>query len=170
MHPLTRLAKDAVEEYVRNGRKLILPRELPPEILKPSAAFVCLKKGKELRGCIGTVSPTRSSLGEEVIHNAVNACARDPRFPAVDEDELKDLNYTVDVLEPAEPVDSLADLDPRVYGVIVEKGWRRGLLLPDLDGVETVAQQVAIAKRKAGIESDEVDVRISRFRVLRFHE
>lgn len=168
MHPLVRLAKDAVEAHVRNRKKVRPPEDLPPEFMQPGAAFICLKKGKNLRGCIGTVAPTRASLAEEVIDNAVNSCSRDPRFDPVDEDELKELSYTVDVLEQAEPVASVKELDPRVYGVIVEKGWRRGLLLPDLEGVDTVEQQIHIARQKAGIAPDETDLKISRFRVSRY--
>jgi len=168
MHPLVRLAKEAVEEHVRKGRHTRVPEDLPGELQVPGAVFVCLKKRQCLRGCIGTVSPQCASLAEEVIQNAINACSRDPRFDPVEAEELDDLEYTVDVLEKAEPVGSDADLDPRVYGVIVEKSWRRGLLLPDLEGVDTVRQQLDIAMHKAGIAPDESDVRISRFRVSRY--
>jgi len=168
MHALVRLAKDAIEEYVRNRHKISLPEDFPAELREPGAAFICIKKGKALRGCIGTISPTRPSLGEEVVENAINACSRDPRFDPVEADELKDLEYTVDVLEKAEPVASAQELDPKGYGVIVEKGWRRGLLLPDLEGVNTVEQQLQIARQKAGIGPEEADVSISRFRVSRY--
>jgi MEMO1 family protein len=123
--------------------------------------------GGELRGCIGTFLPTTSDVAAEVVENAVAAATRDPRFPPVAPGELALLEVSVDELTAPVPVTSLADLDPRRYGVIVEAGRRRGLLLPDLEGVDTVEQQVAIAARKAGIAHGE-EVRLSRFEVKRY--
>ena len=119
-----------------------------------------------LRGCIGTIAPTRSSLAEEIIHNAISAASRDPRFDPIRADELKWLEINVDVLGEPEAVASEADLDVKRYGVIVTKGHRRGLLLPDLEGVDTVRQQVEIARRKAGIGPKE-KVSLERFEVVR---
>jgi AmmeMemoRadiSam system protein A len=169
---LPALARHTVESYVRGGR---LPRPEDaandPVLRRPAACFVSIKTDDgELRGCIGTIEPQRDSLAEELIENAVSAATRDPRFPPVSAEELPRLRYSVDVLSEPEPAE-FKDLDPKTYGVIVEdeSGVRRGLLLPDLEGVETAAQQVQIAARKAGIGPDE-PVRLYRFRVDRFPE
>ena len=115
-----------------------------------AGAFVSLHRGGSLRGCIGTILPTRPTLAEEVAGNAIQAAMADPRFPPLSAAELADLEISVDVLHAPESC-TLDELDPTRYGVIVTKGWRRGLLLPDLEGVDDVATQVAIAMRKAGI-------------------
>ena len=129
--------------------------------------FVSLHEDGELRGCIGTISPVTGSVADEIVRNGVAAASEDPRFPPVRPDELDALAYSVDVLFPPEPVDSPAELDPVRYGVIVAKGYRRGLLLPNLEGVDTVEQQLSIAKRKAGIDPADDDVRLERFEVVR---
>jgi len=162
-----RLARLSLETYIRTGKYSKIPDGLPEEMTKKRAGvFVSLKKYGELRGCIGTISPVTGSIAEEIIRNAVSAGVEDPRFPAVREDELPDLVYSVDVLSEPEPVSSLDELDVKRYGVIVSSGRRRGLLLPDLEGVDTVEKQISIAKRKAGIYDNE-DVKIERFQVVR---
>ena len=136
-----------------------------------AACFVSLKTHDgQLRGCIGTIEPAKDTLAEEIIANAINAATRDPRFSPVSAEELSQLRYSVDVLSAPEPA-TLEDLDPAVYGVIVEdeSGSHRGLLLPDLEGVDTVAKQVEIAARKAGIPP-EAPIKLARFRVSRFGE
>jgi AmmeMemoRadiSam system protein A len=134
-----------------------------------AGVFVSIhKKNGELRGCIGTFQPTTANVAEEIIQNAVSAATNDPRFDEIREDELDDLEISVDVLSPPEPVDSLKELDPKRYGVIVQSGWRRGLLLPDLEGVDSVQQQVEIAMRKAGIRPGE-PITLYRFEVKRYH-
>jgi AmmeMemoRadiSam system protein A len=161
-----RLARLAVETYVRGGAPA-LPDDLPPALRDTCAgAFVSLHLHGELRGCIGTTGPTAPCLGLEILRNAVSACARDPRFPPVAPEELPLLEYSVDVLSPAEDIDTPDALDPRRYGVIVSRGERRGLLLPDLEGVDTVEQQIGIAKKKAGIRPEEA-VSLERFEVVR---
>ncbi len=165
--PLVALARAAVEAYVGEGTVLEPPRDLPEEYRRRRAGvFVSLHERGQLRGCIGTIEPQQPSIGREVVANGISAATADPRFPAVTADELDFLSYSVDVLAPAEPVDSLVQLDPRRYGVIVSRGHRRGLLLPDLEGVDTALDQLAIAKRKAGIGADE-DVQVQRFEVIR---
>ena len=159
------LAKEAVEEYIRYGRVKLAPEPVPAELMTRSGAFVCLKRNGQLRGCIGTIEPTRATMAEEVIYNAISAAVEDPRFMPVTEDELDELAYSVDVLSHAEPCE-LIDLDPGKYGVIVESGGRRGLLLPDLEGVDTVEDQVGIAMQKAGIRLGE-PVCLYRFQVVR---
>jgi AmmeMemoRadiSam system protein A len=161
-----RLARDTIESFVRNGatpEAALLADESLPE---RAGAFVSLHCGGELRGCIGTISPVCDTLADEIARNAVEAAARDPRFPPVCAEELGDLDIKVDVLHEPEPISSVAELDPAVYGVIVTSGWRRGLLLPDLEGVDTAEQQVAIAMRKAGIAPGE-PVGLERFKVDR---
>ena len=168
MHPLVELAKKAVEELVRHGQRLTVPKNISHEFLKPAAVFVCLKKSVHLRGCIGTITPGQPSAADEVIENAINACSKDPRFPVVKPEELEQLNYTVDILSPSEPVTGPEDLDPKRFGVIVTKKNARGLLLPDIEGVDTVMEQLAIAKHKAGIDPSDTDIEIQRFTVSRY--
>jgi AmmeMemoRadiSam system protein A/AmmeMemoRadiSam system protein B len=165
---LPALARLAVETFTREGRQIEPPASIWQQ---PAACFVSIKTlTGDLRGCIGTIEPVKSSLAEELVANAIHAATRDPRFPPVTTEELPDLRYSVDVLSAPEPA-SLEELDPKIYGVIVEdeSRTRRGLLLPDIEGVETVEQQIAIAARKAGIAPD-APLKLSRFRVERFRE
>ena len=166
MHPLVKLAKDTIEDYVRDGT-IPRPNELTPEMVERSGVFVSLKVGGLLRGCIGTYEPAKANVAEEVITNAISSATRDPRFPPVTPDELSDLEYSVDVLTNPEPVKSEAELDPKRYGIIVESGKRKGLLLPNLEGVDTVARQIEICRSKAGIPSHE-QVKLYRFKVKRY--
>ncbi|MGB9886584.1 MAG: AmmeMemoRadiSam system protein A [Moorellales bacterium] len=163
-----RLARQSLEAYVREGRQLPPPRSVPPEFDRAAGAFVSLKKHGQLRGCIGTIRPTRPRLAEEIIANAISAGTRDPRFEPVRPEELPELTYSVDVLTEPEPVRSPVELDPKRYGVIVRRGWRTGVLLPDLEGVDTVEEQLRIAKLKAGIAPEE-DCEIERFEVKRYY-
>lgn len=165
-HPLVELAKDTVEKYVRE-HKVPQPERLTPEMKEQAGVFVSIKKHGELRGCIGTFEPTRPDVAREIINNAVSSATRDPRFPAVTVDELPDLEYSVDILSKPEPVESIDQLDPGRYGLIVESGRRRGLLLPDLPGVTTVERQLEICRMKAGIMPDE-PVDMYRFEVKRY--
>lgn len=166
LHPIVKLAKEAVEAYIREG-KVIKPKELTPEMKGRAGVFVSIKKFGELRGCIGTFEPTKANIAEEIIANAISSATQDPRFPPVREDELKELEYSVDVLTKPEPVKDIKELDPKRYGVIVVRGWRKGLLLPDLEGVDTVEEQIDICRRKAGILPDE-PIEIYRFEVKRY--
>lgn len=167
MDPRVRLAVAAIDAYVRTGRTIPVPPDTPEELLNTRAGvFVCLKKDGDLRGCIGTIEPAQSCLAEEIIANAVSAATHDPRFLPVEPSELDDLEYSIDILTPAVEC-SLDDLDPKRYGVIVECRGKRGLLLPDLDGVDTVDYQVDIARRKAGIGPYE-EIKLYRFEVLRY--
>lgn len=175
--PWVQLARFSLESYVREGRRIDPACDLPddlaaslPEELFSTAAgvFVSLKKDGQLRGCIGTILPTRDTLAAEICANAVSAGCRDPRFDPVDADELDELVYDVDVLSAPEPIDGPDELDPARYGVIVNASrGRRGLLLPDLDGVDTVEEQLRIAARKGGINLDESSVTLERFTVTR---
>lgn len=166
---MVELARVAVECYVRTREIIAPPAVLPPEMAEPGAVFVTLSIRRELRGCIGTLSPTRANLAHEIIANAIAAATGDPRFPPVRPNELLVLNYEVDILSPLEPVSVEAELDPERYGVVVEAGGRRGVLLPGLGGITTISKQVAIAREKAGISPNEA-VRLARFTVTRFRE
>lgn len=160
------LARGAIDSYVRN-RVEIRPGPLVDAALPARAgAFVSLHREGALRGCIGTISPTEPTLGMEVVRNAIQAATQDPRFPPITTDELGDLDISVDVLHVAQEC-NFEDLDPAKFGVIVTAGWKRGLLLPDLEGVDTAEEQVDIASRKAGISPDD-KIRLERFRVDRY--
>ena len=165
--PWVRLAWRSVESWVGEHRFPAVPDDLPDELTHSRAgAFVSIHKQGRLRGCIGTITPTQGSLAEEIMHNAVSAATRDPRFDPIRPDELRWLEINVDVLGEPEDIESESQLDVKRYGVIVAKGHRRGLLLPDLEGVDTVRQQVEIARQKAGIGSGE-KVDLQRFEVVR---
>ena len=162
------LARQTVETYVRTGKKPPLPDGLPEEMLSRRAGvFVSLKEEGRLRGCIGTISPVKRCIAEEIAENAVSAAARDPRFHPVEPQELDRLTYSVDVLGPTEKISSEKELDVKRYGVVVSRGMRRGLLLPNLEGVDSVEQQIDIARQKAGIPEDAQDIRLERFEVVR---
>jgi AmmeMemoRadiSam system protein A len=156
-----------LETFIRTGTYTKLPQELPKEMLSRKAGvFVSLKKYGQLRGCIGTISPVTESIAKEILRNAVSAAIEDPRFPPVSVDELDDLVYSVDVLSEAEPITYIDELDVTRYGIIVSSGRKRGLLLPNLEGVDTVEKQISIARKKAGIYDNE-DIQIERFEVVR---
>ena len=163
-----RIAKASLNYLMEHGKVLPAFNEpVPAELQQPAGVFVSLKKQGQLRGCIGTILPTQPDATGEIIHNAVSAATADPRFPRVQPQELAELEISVDILTPPEPIESPAELDPRRYGVIVRRGSRSGLLLPDLDGVDTVEDQVDIACRKAGIHKGE-PLEMYRFEVIRY--
>ena len=165
--PCVQLARASLESYILSRKIIDVPQDLPEDLTaRRAGAFVSIHEHGQLRGCIGTISPARSNLAEEIIFNAISASTRDPRFPPIRKEELPFLEINVDVLGEPEDIESEDDLDVKRYGVIVTNGLRRGLLLPDLDGVDTVRQQVAIAKQKAGIASHE-KVSLQRFEVVR---
>ncbi|MCE5314377.1 MAG: AmmeMemoRadiSam system protein A [Armatimonadota bacterium] len=166
--PHVELAMMAISEYLQVGNLPGLPNDVPGELLETRAgAFVCLKRDGQLRGCIGTIEPVMDNLALEIMENAVSAATRDPRFMPVQMRELDGIVCSVDVLSPSEEVHDIRDLDPKRYGVIVESGQRRGLLLPDLDGVDSVDQQIDIARRKAYINHAD-QIKLYRFEVLRY--
>jgi len=167
MHPIVELAKKSIETFIRETRTINPPENLPPEVHGKAGVFVSLKKHEELRGCIGTYSPSRESVAMETIDNAISAATKDPRFPPVRKDELAELSYSVDVLSSPEKIKHINELDPGKYGIIVVSGFKRGLLLPDLEGVDTVEEQIRITKMKAGILAGE-EVEIYRFEVRRY--
>ena len=166
--PWVKLARMSLETFVKTGKRLErLPEGLPSEMTEQAAgAFVSLHVHGQLRGCIGTIGPTTENVAWEIVQNAVSACSRDPRFPPVTVAELDSLEYSVDVLGQPEPIASPDQLDVKKYGVIVSCGSRRGLLLPDLEGVDSVEQQIDIAQQKGGISSRE-KYTLERFEVVR---
>ncbi len=186
MHPLVLLAKSAVENYVRE-EKIISPiGDLPEEFLKRRAGtFVTIEKGGELRGCIGTYLPTRINIAEEVIHNAIAAATEDYRFGPIEKKELSSLSYTVYILSYPEPVKDIKELNPKKFGIIVKTGpftfpnekevvfdgvipYKTGLLLPDLEGVDTIEKQISIACQKGGIDPTKEKIFIYRFTVEKY--
>ncbi|MEG0372019.1 MAG: AmmeMemoRadiSam system protein A [Clostridium sp.] len=165
----TKLARESLNYYFVHGSKIRDIANLPRELLdNRHGVFVSLKKFGALRGCIGTISPTTNSVAEEIIRNAIEAAFKDPRFQDLNEDELDDIDISVDILMDAVPA-TKEELDPKKYGVIVTKGSKRGLLLPDLEGVNTTMEQLNIACSKAGIDSGE-DYEIEKFEVIRYKE
>ena len=173
-HPLVKLARDTIERYVRGRQIPQAPPEdeLAPEMKEQGGVFVSIKKRGQLRGCIGTIEPQQTNVAQEVIQNAISAATRDPRFPPVDAGELSDLEVSVDVLGSAEPIDSLDELDPKRYGLIVQSlanPLKRGLLLPDLPSIRTAEEQFHHTKvYKAGIVDENEPIQMYRFEVVRY--
>ena len=164
--PQVKLARETIESYISRG-EVPKPKNIPPEMKGKAGVFVSIHKEGELRGCIGTIEPSEENIAEEIVRNAISASTSDPRFFAVTPDELPQLDINVDVLTEPELVTSEKDLDPKKYGAIVESGWKRGLLLPDLEGVDTVKKQLEICRMKAGIDPNE-PVKLYRFEVKRY--
>jgi len=186
MHSLVFLAKDTVENYIKKGKIIEPSRELPEEFLKRKAGtFVTIEKDGELRGCIGTYLPTRKNIAEEVIHNAISAATEDYRFGSVQEEELPYLSYTVYILNEPELVKNISELDPKKFGIIVKtipissstgidvvfNGHfvpKSGLLLPDLEGIDTIEKQISIACQKGGINPLKEKFLIYKFTVEKY--
>lgn len=171
-HPLVALARETIERYILDGVRISPPEELTAEMRRRAGTFVTVRHHGRLRGCIGTIQPTCDSVAEEVIQNAISAITRDPRFPPVAPQELAGLEVKVDVLGEPEPVESLDELDPKRFGLIVQsksRPWKRGLLLPDLEGIDTVEKQVHWTRyHKAGITDPDEPVELFRFEVMRY--
>ncbi len=168
-HPLVQLARAAIQAYICDGHEL-RPEEAPEPIEgQPAGVFVTIHtlSTGELRGCIGTIEPCEPELARETIQNAISAATQDPRFSPIRPHELDDLEIDVSVLHPAERISSPAELDPQQYGVIVRRGARRGLLLPDIPGIDDAEMQIAIARQKAWIGAKD-DVSLYRFKVDKY--
>jgi AmmeMemoRadiSam system protein A len=180
MNPCINLAKQSVENYIKTSKIIELPKDLPDEFYNRRAGvFVTIKKDNELRGCIGTFLPTRKNIGEEIIFNAISAATQDYRFSLIVQDEFSELNYEVSILSEPEQIEITenptkfseekfrqAGLDPKKYGVIVKTNdGKSGLLLPDLDGVDSVEKQISIACQKAGINYEMDKIILYRFTV-----
>ncbi|MDD5145356.1 MAG: AmmeMemoRadiSam system protein A [Candidatus Pacebacteria bacterium] len=168
MHPFAVLAKKAVETYINEGKIISLPSDLSKEFLeKKAGAFVTLEKNGKLRGCIGTYLPTRNNVAEEIIYNAISAATEDYRFDTVQADELPQLSYTVYILNEPGLISDIKELNPKKFGIIVRSGRKCGLLLPDLEGVDTVEEQISICCQKGGIDPKE-KISIYKFTVEKY--
>lgn len=171
-HRLVELARRTIEEWVTCRVEIDPPELLEGEMARRAGAFVTIHKHGQLRGCIGTIQAAHENVAREVIENAIAAASRDPRFHAVEEHELKDLDVKVDVLGEPEPVGGVEDLDPKRYGLIVQSlrhPWKRGLLLPDLEGIDTAEKQLHWTRyHKAGITDPDEPVQLFRFEVKRY--
>lgn len=168
-NPYVQLAKMAVEKYVKEGKIINPPKDLPEDFFKQRCGvFVSIHKGKELRGCIGTYLPTKENLAKEIISNAISA-TKDPRFSPIQPEELPCLSYEVYLLEKPEPVKSIKELDPKKYGILVQSPpYKSGLLLPDLEGIDTPEKQILIACYKAGIDPQKEAFLIYRFKAKKY--
>lgn len=169
-HPLVTLALDAIRAFVVDQQIIEPPESLFAEVpvaRERAAAFVCLKRDGQLRGCLGTTEPTQATLAAEIIHSAIGAATRDPRFSAVYLAELEELVVSVDVLGCRESIADFSELDHRRYGLIVQSGTRQGVLLPDIEGIDSVADQVALVLQKAGVAPEET-AQYFRFEVVRY--
>ena len=187
MDPYVLLAKEAVENYIKEGKIIEVPKNLPEEFLqRKSGTFVTIEKDGKLKGCIGTYLPTKINIAEEIIHNAVAAATEDYRFSPIKEEELPYLSYTVYVLSYPEPVKDMETLNPKKFGIIVKTApfaypdqdvvfdgrvpYKSGLLLPDLEGVDTIKQQISIACQKGGINPGKEKIIIYRFTVKKYQQ
>jgi len=166
-HPYVSLAQESIHHYLNYSEKLSCPNPLSKDLTSRSGAFVSIKKLKQLRGCIGTLEPCEPNLAMEIIENALKAALHDPRFSPVIPEELQDLTYSIDVVRPLEKISDVSELDPTVYGLVVRSNGKQGVLLPDLEGVDTTAEQIQICRAKGKIPNDE-PVEMYRFRVERF--
>ncbi|MEG1433892.1 AmmeMemoRadiSam system protein A [Eubacterium sp.] len=181
--PFVSLATQTIDTWVRTGTRLaegdflkrVEDEKAAQRLADPAGVFITIYKSGELRGCIGTIHPVTKSLSEEIIRNAIEAATYDPRFLPVEEAELNQLSVSVSIMGEPETIDDIAQLDPHRYGVIAEKGLRRGLLLPNLTGIDTIEEQIAAVKRKAGIPDYEADdelgekLHLQRFEVEYYH-
>lgn len=167
---ITNLAREAIENYIISGKEVeINEAEVDNFLKKPAGVFVTLKKENELRGCMGTFRPVQKNAAYEIVSNAMTAAENDPRFPAVQKEELSQIEISVDILSDPEKISSEDDLDPKKYGVLVQGGHQTGLLLPELEGIDTVEKQINVARKKAGLASTS-EIEIYRFTVSRFKE
>ena len=166
-HPYVTLAILSVRHYLENGVPLPCPQNLTDDLLQPKGAFVSIKNGVKLRGCIGELIPTHDNLAIEIIQNAVSAASRDPRFSPVSQNELADLTFSVDVLTPLEKVEDVSQLDCKKFGLTVKAEDKQGVLLPDLEGIDSVAEQLRICLKKGGIDANE-SYAMYRFEVERY--
>jgi AmmeMemoRadiSam system protein A len=168
VHPFVALAYQAIETYLQTGQVASPPDPLPPEMAQPGAVFVSLHAADGmLRGCRGTLAPTEPNLAEAIIQTAIASATDDPRFPSMTASELTGLDVKVDVLSEMEPVIDVSQLDEKIYGVVVKSGYRRALLLPDIESVDSVPRQLELVRRKAGIGPHE-PVELYRFTVARY--
>jgi AmmeMemoRadiSam system protein A len=166
-HPYVSLARESIHHYLNHHEKLSCPSPLSNDLKSRSGAFVSIKKLQQLRGCIGTLEPCEPNLAMEIIENALKAALNDPRFSPITLGELQDLTYSIDVVRPLEKVSDVSDLDPKTYGLVVRSNGKQGVLLPDLEGVNSTEEQIQICRSKGKIPDDEL-IEMYRFKVERF--
>lgn len=166
-HPYISLAQESIHHYLNHHEKLSCPEPLTKDMESRSGAFVSIKKLKQLRGCIGTLEPCEPNLAMEIIENSLKAALHDPRFSPVTAEELQDLTYSIDVIRPLEKISSVEELDPHTYGLVVRSNGKQGVLLPDLEGVDSAEEQIQICRAKGKIPEDD-PVEMYRFKVDRF--
>ncbi len=166
-HPYVSLAQESIHHYLNYSEKLSCPDPLSKDLELRSGAFVSIKKLQQLRGCIGTLEPCEPNLAMEIIENALKAALHDPRFSPVTSDELQDLTYSIDVVRPLEKISDVSELDPKVYGLVVKCNGKQGVLLPDLEGVDSTEEQIKICRDKGKIPGHE-PIEMYRFKVDRF--
>ncbi len=169
MNLYTSLAKKAIENYVKQGKEISPPENLPKKLLEQKAGvFVTIKKDNKLRGCIGTYISTKTNIAQEIITNAIAAATKDYRFDPVQEKELPHLSYSVSILSEPEEIQDFKKLDPKKHGIIVKSNKKTGLLLPDLEGIDTIKKQILIACQKADIDPSKESLSIYRFTVKEY--
>lgn len=169
MNSYTSLAKKAIENYIKQGEKISSPENLPKKLLEQKAgAFVTIKKDNKLRGCIGTYMSTEANIAQEIITNAIAAATKDYRFHPVQEKELPYLSYSVSILSELEEIQDFKKLDPKKYGVIVKSNKKTGVLLPDLEGIDTIKKQIVSACKKANIDPSKESLSIYKFTVKEY--
>jgi AmmeMemoRadiSam system protein A len=166
-HPYVSLAQESIHHYLSHHEKLSCPDPLSNDLTSRSGAFVSIKKLQQLRGCIGTLEPCEPNLAMEIIENALKAALHDPRFSPVFIEELQDLTYSIDVVRPLEKIPDASELDPKIYGLVVRSNGKQGVLLPDLEGVNSTAEQIQICRSKGRI-ADAEPIEMYRFKVERF--
>jgi len=167
-HPYISLAQKSVYHYLNHREKLSCPAPLSNDLKSRSGAFVSIKKLKQLRGCIGTLEPCEPNLAMEIIENSLKAALHDPRFSPVTVEELQDLSFSIDVVSPLEQVTTIEELNPKIYGLVVRSNGKQGVLLPDLEGVDSTEEQIQICRTKGKIRDGE-PIEMYRFKVDRFH-
>ena len=169
MNPAVLLAKEAVENYIKEEKTIEIPKDLPKNLNDQKAGvFITIEKDDNLRGCIGTYLPTKENIAKEIIHNAIAAATIDYRFDPIQRDELNSLSYTVYILNKPELIEDIKELDPKKYGIIVKTDSKTGLLLPDLEGIETIEQQVSTACQKGGLNPTKEQIIIYKFTVEKY--
>ncbi len=170
MNPYVLLAKEAVENYIKEKRVISPTGNLSPEFKKRAGVFVTIMKGKELKGCIGTYLPTQNNITEEIIQNAIAAATEDYRFDPIQKQELDSLSYSVYILKTPVVIKDKNELNPRKFGIIVKTAQKSGLLLPDLEGVDTIDEQISIACQKGGINPRQEKIAIYKFTAQKYEE
>jgi len=171
MNQFCQLVKKAIEIYILDGKTLDVPQKLSAEFKKKAGVFVTIYNRKELRGCIGTYQPTKQNLAKEIIDNAVSAVTNDWRFSPITKEELAELSYEVSVLEKPEQIEDIRELDPKKFGIIVQgiNGRKSALLLPNLDGLDTIEKQLSACCQKAGISPTQEQIVIFRFKTEKYN-